>query len=53
MTHSTLTSKGETTIPLVIRIAAGIQMGAKLNWSVSPDGVIRVNVKTIPTQALK
>ena len=53
MTLSTLTSKGETTIPLLIRKAAGIQMGAKLSWSVTPDGVIRVNVKKIPTQALK
>ena len=40
MSHSTLTSKGQTTIPQEIREAVGLQTGAKLNWSVTPDGEI-------------
>jgi AbrB family looped-hinge helix DNA binding protein len=46
MSHSTLTSKGQTTIPQEIREAVGLQTGAKLNWSVTPDGVLIVRAKT-------
>ena len=46
MPHSTLTSKGQTTIPQEIREAVGLQTGAKLNWSVTPDGVLIVRAKT-------
>ena len=46
MSHSTLTSKGQTTIPQEIREAAGLRTGAKLNWTVTPDGVLIVRTKT-------
>jgi AbrB family looped-hinge helix DNA binding protein len=46
MSHSTLTSKGQTTIPQEIREAVGLRTGAKLNWSVTPDGVLIARAKT-------
>jgi len=52
MSHSTLTSKGQTTIPHEIREAAGLQTGAKLNWSVTPDGVLIVRAKTQSIESL-
>ena len=52
MSHSTLTSKGQTTIPQEIRQAVGLQTGAKLNWSVTPDGVLIVRAKTQTLESL-
>ena len=52
MSHSTLTSKGQTTIPQEIRKAVGLQTGAKLNWSVTPDGVLIVRAKTQSIESL-
>ncbi len=52
MSHSTLTSKGQTTIPQEIREAVGLQTGAKLNWSVTPDGVLIVRAKTQSIESL-
>ena len=52
MPHSTLTSKGQTTIPQEIREAVGLQTGAKLNWSVTPDGVLIVRAKTQSIESL-
>ena len=52
MSHSTLTSKGQTTIPQEIREAVGLQTGAKLNWSVTPDGVLIVRANTQSVESL-
>ena len=52
MPHSTLTSKGQTTIPQEIREAVGLQTGAKLSWSVTPDGVLIVRAKTQSIESL-
>jgi AbrB family looped-hinge helix DNA binding protein len=52
MSHSTLTSKGQTTIPQEIREAVGLQTGAKLNWSVTPNGVLIVRAKTQSIESL-
>ena len=46
MTVVTLTSKGQTTIPKAIREQLGLKPGAKLNFSLMPDGTIRVRPKT-------
>lgn len=40
MLHSTVTSKGQTTIPGEIRDALGIQPGDKLEYSLEGDHVI-------------
>ena len=43
---STLTAKGQTTVPLAIRTALNAHSGAKLRWSWHPDGSINVRLKT-------
>ena len=53
MADSTLTSKGQTTVPLEIREAVGLQTGAKLSWSISPDGVLLIRAKTKSIQSLE
>jgi len=45
LTIATLTSKGRTTIPTDIRKKLRLKPGAKLNFSLMPDGTIRVRAK--------
>lgn len=45
MTESTLTIKGQTTVPQPIRDALKVASGAKLLWHLLPDGTIQVRVK--------
>jgi len=45
MDESTITSKGQTTVPLKIRESIGAKPGTKLCWYVMPDGSLRVRVK--------
>jgi antitoxin PrlF len=45
MTMSTITSKGQTTIPKNIRDAAGLRPGDSVHYTVLPDGTIIVRVK--------
>jgi bifunctional DNA-binding transcriptional regulator/antitoxin component of YhaV-PrlF toxin-antitoxin module len=46
MTESTLTSKGQTTVPHTIRVALGARPGARLVWHLLPDGRISVRLKS-------
>lgn len=46
MTESTLTSKGQTTVPQHIRAATGMQPGTRLMWHLMPDGTVLVRAKT-------
>jgi len=46
MTESTITSKGQTTIPLDIRRSIGASSGTRLVWHVAPDGSVIVRAKT-------
>ena len=46
MAESTLTSKGQTTVPQQIRDALGAGPGTKLLWYVLPDGSITVRTKS-------
>lgn len=46
MSESTLTSKGQTTVPADIRALIRAQPGTKLVWSVMPDGTLVVRAKT-------
>ena len=46
MSESTITSKGQTTIPLQVREAVGAKPGTRLLWHVMPDGSIVVRAKT-------
>jgi AbrB family looped-hinge helix DNA binding protein len=45
MATSTLTSKGQTTIPREIREAAGLRSGDRLSFTVLADGTIILRVK--------
>ncbi len=46
MSESTLTAKGQTTVPQPIRDALHAEAGAKLLWHLMPDGTITVRAKT-------
>ena len=46
MAESTITSKGQTTVPADIRAQIRATPGTRLVWSVTPDGTIIVRAKT-------
>jgi AbrB family looped-hinge helix DNA binding protein len=46
MAESTITSKGQTTVPADIRALVHAKPGTRLIWSVTPDGTILVRAKT-------
>lgn len=46
MPESTLTAKGQTTVPQPIRDALHAHPGTKLQWNLMPDGTIIVRTKT-------
>jgi antitoxin PrlF len=46
MPESTITVKGQTTVPQPIRDALQVQPGTKLQWALMPDGTIIVRAKT-------
>lgn len=45
MTESTITAKGQTTVPADIRLAIGGAPGTRLVWHVLSDGRLFVRVK--------
>ncbi|CAN5266532.1 hypothetical protein BH11PSE9_BH11PSE9_39140 [soil metagenome] len=46
MSESTITAKGQTTVPLQIRESLGAAAGTRLVWHVMPDGSLIVRAKT-------
>ncbi len=46
MAESTVTAKGQTTVPAEIRALVQAKPGTRLVWSVMPDGTIIVRAKT-------
>jgi len=46
MAESTLTAKGQTTVPAQVRAQVGAAPGTRLVWHVTPDGSIIVRAKT-------
>ena len=46
MAESTLTAKGQTTVPAQVRAMVGAVPGTRLVWNVLPDGSIIVRAKT-------
>ena len=45
MAFATLTSKGQTTIPLEVRTAAKLKAGDRIHFTVLTDGTIILRVK--------
>ncbi len=45
MSESTLTAKGQTTVPAEVRALVNAKPGTRLVWSVMPDGTIIVRAK--------
>ena len=46
MIESTITAKGQTTVPVHVRQQVGAAPGTRLVWHVMPDGSIIVRAKT-------
>jgi antitoxin PrlF len=46
MSESTITAKGQTTVPLQVRNRIGATPGTRLVWHVMPDGSLIVRAKT-------
>jgi AbrB family looped-hinge helix DNA binding protein len=46
MAESTITAKGQTTVPADIRALVCAKPGTRLVWSVMPDGTIIVRAKS-------
>jgi bifunctional DNA-binding transcriptional regulator/antitoxin component of YhaV-PrlF toxin-antitoxin module len=46
MPESTMTVKGQTTVPQPIRDAMHAQPGTRLTWNLMPDGTVIVRAKT-------
>lgn len=46
MIESTITAKGQTTVPMQIRECIGAVPGTRLVWHTMPDGAIIVRAKT-------
>jgi antitoxin PrlF len=46
MSESTITAKGQTTVPVQVRQQVGAAPGTRLVWHVMPDGSIIVRAKT-------
>ncbi|WP_374437598.1 AbrB/MazE/SpoVT family DNA-binding domain-containing protein [Inhella sp.] len=46
MTESTITAKGQTTVPADIRALIDAQPGTRLVWSAMPDGTLIVRAKS-------
>jgi bifunctional DNA-binding transcriptional regulator/antitoxin component of YhaV-PrlF toxin-antitoxin module len=53
MTESTITTKGQTTVPADIRKAIGGTVGTRLVWHALPDGRLFVRVKNKSVLDLK
>ena len=53
MSESTITAKGQTTVPQAIRDALQTTPGTKLHWNVMPNGTIFIRAKNKSIRALE
>lgn len=47
MIQSTVTAKGQTTLPRAVRDALGLAAGDRVRWIVAPDGVRLAKVRPV------
>jgi AbrB family looped-hinge helix DNA binding protein len=52
MPDSTLTSKGQITIPKAVREALGLEVGDKVYFDVREDGSVRLVPRNAPVESL-
>ncbi len=52
MSNSTITSKGQTTIPKKVRDEAGLRPGDSIHYTVLPDRTLIVRVKNLRVRDL-
>lgn len=50
--ESTLTAKGQTTIPKDIRDGLGLKSGDRISFTMMPDGTVRMRIKNKSIMAL-
>jgi len=53
MTESTITARGQTTVPAKIRLLFGAVPGTRLGWHLLTDGRLFVRVKSMTAQDVK
>lgn len=53
MPESTITAKGQTTVPAEVRRLVGAEAGARLVWHVLPTGAVLVRARTGPVLELE
>ena len=51
-TESTLTSKGQTTVPKAIRESLRLKSGDRINFTLMPDGTVLMRVKNKSVMSL-
>lgn len=47
MTTSTLTAKGQTTVPWEVREHLGLEPGDKIAYEITPDGAVHLRAKKL------
>ena len=52
MPHSTLTSKGQITLPIEVRKRLLLKPGDRVNFTFQPDGSVRLETKKLPFEQL-
>ena len=50
--ESTLTSRGQTTIPKEIRDSLGLKSGDRITFTMMPDGTVQMRIKNKSAMAL-
>lgn len=53
MASSTLSSKGQATIPKLIRERLGLKAGDRLDFAVAPDGTVRLRARNLKLAELQ
>jgi AbrB family looped-hinge helix DNA binding protein len=51
-TESTLTSKGQTTVPKAVRESLRLKPGDRINFTLMPDGTVLMRVKNMSVMNL-
>ena len=53
MAKSTITAKGQTTVPKEVRDHLGLKPGDQIEFVIQPDGAVRVDALSIDIRSLK